>query len=137
MIVCLSGRGDKDVAAIAKYRGRIINEKSGGRTPSANANALAGTPEANSRSSTDNSITENAEKSNLSDENSSKNPLKKRFALNDNATEAPGFDVSDGSIEFLKRKSYKEKFKKSNEIVIAYTMVNTLNLISVKIKKPT
>ena len=26
MIVCLSGRGDKDVAAIAKYRGRIINE---------------------------------------------------------------------------------------------------------------
>ncbi len=26
IIVCLSGRGDKDVAAIAKYRGRIINE---------------------------------------------------------------------------------------------------------------
>ena len=26
MIVCLSGRGDKDVAAIAKYSGRIINE---------------------------------------------------------------------------------------------------------------
>ena len=26
MIVCLSGRGDKDVAAIAKYRGKIINE---------------------------------------------------------------------------------------------------------------
>lgn len=26
MIICLSGRGDKDVAAIAKYRGRIINE---------------------------------------------------------------------------------------------------------------
>ena len=51
----------------------IINEKSGGRTPSANANALAGTPEANSRSSTDNSITENAEKSNTPGENSSKN----------------------------------------------------------------
>lgn len=26
IIICLSGRGDKDVAAIAKYRGRIINE---------------------------------------------------------------------------------------------------------------
>ena len=26
MIVCLSGRGDKDVAAIAKYRGRIVHE---------------------------------------------------------------------------------------------------------------
>ena len=26
IIVCLSGRGDKDVAAIAKYRGRKINE---------------------------------------------------------------------------------------------------------------
>ncbi|MBQ4123479.1 tryptophan synthase subunit beta [bacterium] len=26
MIICLSGRGDKDVAAIAKYRGRIVNE---------------------------------------------------------------------------------------------------------------
>lgn len=26
MIICLSGRGDKDVAAIAKYRGRMINE---------------------------------------------------------------------------------------------------------------
>ncbi len=26
IIVCLSGRGDKDVASIAKYRGRIINE---------------------------------------------------------------------------------------------------------------
>ena len=26
IIVCLSGRGDKDVAAIAKYRGRIIHE---------------------------------------------------------------------------------------------------------------
>ena len=38
--------------------------KSGGCTPSANANALAGTPKANSRNSTDNSITENAEKSN-------------------------------------------------------------------------
>lgn len=63
----------------------IINEKSGGRTPSANANALAGTPEANSRSSTDNSITENAEKSNPSDENSSKKPPKKRFALTDEA----------------------------------------------------
>ena len=63
----------------------IINEKSGGRTPSANANALAGTPEANSRSSTNNSITENAEKSNPSDENSAKNSPKKRFALTDEA----------------------------------------------------
>lgn len=26
IIICLSGRGDKDVASIAKYRGRIINE---------------------------------------------------------------------------------------------------------------
>lgn len=26
IIICLSGRGDKDAAAIAKYRGRIINE---------------------------------------------------------------------------------------------------------------
>jgi tryptophan synthase beta subunit len=26
MIVCLSGRGDKDVAAIAKYRGVKIDE---------------------------------------------------------------------------------------------------------------
>ncbi|MDR0320153.1 MAG: tryptophan synthase subunit beta [Treponema sp.] len=26
MIICLSGRGDKDVAAIARYRGRTINE---------------------------------------------------------------------------------------------------------------
>ncbi|MDR0852411.1 MAG: tryptophan synthase subunit beta, partial [Clostridiales Family XIII bacterium] len=26
IIVCLSGRGDKDVAAIARYRGRIISE---------------------------------------------------------------------------------------------------------------
>ena len=26
MIVCLSGRGDKDVAAIARYRGRDIHE---------------------------------------------------------------------------------------------------------------
>jgi tryptophan synthase beta chain len=26
IIICLSGRGDKDVAAIARYRGRIINE---------------------------------------------------------------------------------------------------------------
>jgi tryptophan synthase beta chain len=26
IIVCLSGRGDKDVAAIAKYRGKEINE---------------------------------------------------------------------------------------------------------------
>jgi tryptophan synthase beta chain len=26
MIICLSGRGDKDVAAIARYKGKIINE---------------------------------------------------------------------------------------------------------------
>ena len=26
IIVCLSGRGDKDVAAIARYRGREIHE---------------------------------------------------------------------------------------------------------------
>ncbi|HIS80440.1 MAG TPA: tryptophan synthase subunit beta, partial [Candidatus Scatomonas merdavium] len=26
MIICLSGRGDKDVAAIARYRGVNINE---------------------------------------------------------------------------------------------------------------
>jgi len=26
MIVCLSGRGDKDVAAIARYKGRDIHE---------------------------------------------------------------------------------------------------------------
>lgn len=26
VIICLSGRGDKDAALIAKYRGRIINE---------------------------------------------------------------------------------------------------------------
>ena len=26
IIVCLSGRGDKDVAAIARYRGRDIHE---------------------------------------------------------------------------------------------------------------
>jgi tryptophan synthase beta chain len=26
MIICLSGRGDKDVSSIAKYRGRVINE---------------------------------------------------------------------------------------------------------------
>jgi tryptophan synthase beta chain len=26
IIVCLSGRGDKDVAAIARYRGRSLNE---------------------------------------------------------------------------------------------------------------
>ena len=26
IIICLSGRGDKDVASIAKYRGRTINE---------------------------------------------------------------------------------------------------------------
>lgn len=61
----------------------IINEKSGGRTPSANANALAGTPEANSRSSTDNSITENAKKSNPSDEKSLSEVLKGKFSLRD------------------------------------------------------
>jgi tryptophan synthase beta chain len=26
VIICLSGRGDKDVASIAKYRGKTINE---------------------------------------------------------------------------------------------------------------
>jgi len=26
IIICLSGRGDKDVAAIARYRGKKINE---------------------------------------------------------------------------------------------------------------
>jgi tryptophan synthase beta chain len=26
VIICLSGRGDKDVAAIARYRGRDIHE---------------------------------------------------------------------------------------------------------------
>lgn len=45
----------------------IINEKSGGRTPSANAKTFAGTPEANSRSSTTDSIPENSEKSNSFD----------------------------------------------------------------------
>lgn len=77
----------------------IINEKSGGRTPSANANALAGTPEANSRSSTNNSITENVEKSNPSDENSSKNPLKKRFALPE--TDSEGSSLSPEQREFF------------------------------------
>ncbi len=77
----------------------IINEKSGGRTPSANANALAGTPEANSRSSTDNSITENAEKSNPSGENSSKKPPKKRFALPE--TDSEGSSLSPEQREFF------------------------------------
>ena len=27
VIICLSGRGDKDVAAMAKYRGRLIDEQ--------------------------------------------------------------------------------------------------------------
>ena len=76
----------------------IINEKSGGRTPSANANALAGTPEANSRSSTDNSITENAEKSNPSDEKSAK-ILKKRFALPE--TDSEGSSLSPEQREFF------------------------------------
>lgn len=76
----------------------IINEKSGGRTPSANANALAGTPEANSRSSTDNSITENAEKSNPSDEKSAK-ILKKRFALPE--TDSEGSTLSPEQREFF------------------------------------
>ena len=76
----------------------IINEKSGGRTPSANANALAGTPEANSRSSTDNSITENAEKSNPSDEKIAK-ILKKRFALPE--TDSEGSTLSPEQREFF------------------------------------
>ena len=40
----------------------IINKKSGGRTPSANANAFAGTPKANSRNSTTVIISENDDK---------------------------------------------------------------------------
>ena len=27
VIICLSGRGDKDVAAMAKYRGRLLDEQ--------------------------------------------------------------------------------------------------------------
>ncbi len=80
----------------------IINEKSGGRTPSANANALAGTPEANSRSSTDNSITENAEKSNPSDEKSAK-ILKKRFALPE--TDSEGSTLSPEQIKLTSNKN--------------------------------
>ena len=98
----------------------IINEKSGGRTPSANANALAGTPEANSRSSTDNSITENAEKSNPSDENSSKNPPKKRFALTDDAYAAA---IESGDMETLANYTQKQYnsfgWARANEVLSA------------------
>ena len=66
----------------------IINEKSGGRTPSANANALAGTPEANSRSSTDNSITDSAEKSNSFAEKFSQFPEEVTSVLSQKQVEA-------------------------------------------------
>lgn len=49
----------------------IINKNSGGRTPSANANAFAGTSKTNGRSSTNHSIHENGEKVNSSGENNS------------------------------------------------------------------
>ena len=51
----------------------IINKKSGGRTPSANANAFAGTSKTNGRSSTKNSIPQTSQNSNPSSEKSSKN----------------------------------------------------------------
>lgn len=57
----------------------IINQKSGGRTPSASANTLAGTSETNGRSSTTDSISQNAENVNSSEKKG------KRYALSDSA----------------------------------------------------
>lgn len=57
----------------------IINQKSGGRTSSASANTLAGTSETNGRSSTTDSISQNAENVNSSEKKG------KRYALSDSA----------------------------------------------------
>ena len=83
----------------------IINKKGGGRTPSANATALAGTPEANSRNSTTDSIPQTTEKSNSfsekTSENSSENNKKTKYQL-----EAEEFDkLANKEVEGYKKLS--------------------------------
>ncbi len=61
----------------------IINEKSGGHTPSANANAFAGTPETNGRNSTTDIISEKASDVNPSAKNTGTDAAKIAFNKNE------------------------------------------------------
>ena len=71
----------------------IINQKSGGRTPSASADTLAGTSETNGRSSTTNSISQNKENVN------SESQKGKKFALPD--TDSDGGTLNAEQREFF------------------------------------
>jgi hypothetical protein len=92
----------------------IIKEKSGIHTPSANANALAGTPEANSRNSTTNSIPETSGKSNPSDEIFSENSSKKRFALAEDAKGIENYTENERIIDrYARKKDTTKSFVKA------------------------
>ena len=67
----------------------IINQKSGGRTPSASADTLAGTSETNGRSSTTDSISQNAENVN------SESQKGKKFALAGETSETADLSLLD------------------------------------------
>lgn len=71
----------------------IINQKSGGRTPSASADTLAGTSETNGRSSTTNSISQNRKNVN------SESQKGKKFALPD--TDSDGGTLNAEQREFF------------------------------------
>ena len=71
----------------------IINQKSGGRTPSASADTLAGTSETNGRSSTTDSISQNRENVN------SESQKGKKFALPD--TDSDGGTLNAEQREFF------------------------------------
>lgn len=85
----------------------IINKKSGGRTPSANASAFAGTFETNGRNSTssNNSISDKTEKVNPL---KTKSDNKKRYVLSE--TDTNGKQLSDKQYEFFKNTAITDKY---------------------------
>ena len=89
----------------------IINENSGGHTPSANANAFAGTSETNGRNSTKNIIVKKTKKINPSDDKNSESAPKTtkdaRMALPD--TDSEGKRLSHEQQAFFKDSKIRDE----------------------------